>query len=119
MTSQQRIGYLLKTLRERKGLKQEEFAKRLGTSQSAVARMEAGRQNFTAKEIEKISVALESKIIAIDESIDFKIEGGRKLKGTINTNFSKNGSLGLICASLLNNSKQLCTVSQKLKKSSV
>src|SRR3989344_405303 len=105
MTSQQRIGYLLKTLRERKGLKQEEFAKRLGTSQSAVARMEAGKQNFTAKEIEKISAALESKIIAIDESIDFKIEGGRKLRGTINTNFSKNGSLGLICASLLNKSK--------------
>src|SRR3989344_9707073 len=40
-----------------------------------------------------------------DEALDFKIEGGRKLRGTINTNFSKNGALGLICASLLNKSK--------------
>lgn len=105
MTSQQRIGYLLKSLRERKGLKQSDFAKRLGTSQSAVARMEAGKQNFTAQELEKISSALERKIIALDESMDFKIEGGRKLHGTTVTNASKNGALGLICASLLNKSK--------------
>ena len=36
------------------------------------------------------------------ESLDFKVEGGRKLKGTIATNFSKNGSVVLICAALLN-----------------
>ncbi len=33
---------------------------------------------------------------------DFKIVGGRKLSGTIETNCSKNGALGLFCASLLN-----------------
>ena len=35
-------------------------------------------------------------------SVDFQVTGGRKLKGEINTSFSKNGSVGLLCASLLN-----------------
>ncbi len=34
--------------------------------------------------------------------IDFKVNGGKKLHGKITTNFSKNGSVGLLCASLLN-----------------
>jgi UDP-N-acetylglucosamine 1-carboxyvinyltransferase len=42
-----------------------------------------------------------SKIQSIN-SIDFEVNGGRKLSGTIKTNFSKNGSVGLLCASLLN-----------------
>ncbi len=36
------------------------------------------------------------------QSLDFKISGGHKLHGTIKTNCSKNGALGLLCASLLN-----------------
>ena len=36
------------------------------------------------------------------ETDDFKVVGGRKLSGTIETNTSKNGALGLFCASLLN-----------------
>ncbi|MFA6585684.1 MAG: UDP-N-acetylglucosamine 1-carboxyvinyltransferase [Candidatus Paceibacterota bacterium] len=39
----------------------------------------------------------------IDNTVlDFKVNGGKKLSGTIKTNFSKNGSVGLLCASLLN-----------------
>ncbi|PIZ87709.1 UDP-N-acetylglucosamine 1-carboxyvinyltransferase [Candidatus Nomurabacteria bacterium CG_4_10_14_0_2_um_filter_30_12] len=34
--------------------------------------------------------------------IDFQVNGGRKLSGIIKTNFSKNGSVGLLCASILN-----------------
>jgi UDP-N-acetylglucosamine 1-carboxyvinyltransferase len=34
--------------------------------------------------------------------IDFKVIGGKKLHGKIVTNFSKNGSVGLLCASILN-----------------
>jgi UDP-N-acetylglucosamine 1-carboxyvinyltransferase len=33
---------------------------------------------------------------------NFEIEGGKKLHGSISTNTSKNGSVGLLCASLLN-----------------
>ena len=36
------------------------------------------------------------------ETDDFRIVGDRKLSGTIQTNTSKNGALGLFCASLLN-----------------
>jgi UDP-N-acetylglucosamine 1-carboxyvinyltransferase len=36
------------------------------------------------------------------KSIDFQIEGGHKLFGEIATNTSKNGAMGLLCASLLN-----------------
>ncbi|HEV7702562.1 MAG TPA: UDP-N-acetylglucosamine 1-carboxyvinyltransferase [Candidatus Paceibacterota bacterium] len=36
------------------------------------------------------------------KSIDFQVVGGKKLHGSIKTNFSKNGSVGLLCASLLN-----------------
>jgi UDP-N-acetylglucosamine 1-carboxyvinyltransferase len=35
-------------------------------------------------------------------SIDFEVHGGKKLHGSIKTNFSKNGSVGLLCAALLN-----------------
>jgi UDP-N-acetylglucosamine 1-carboxyvinyltransferase len=38
----------------------------------------------------------------VDNSLDFKIEGGRELRGEIDTNTSKNGAMGLLCASLLN-----------------
>jgi len=34
--------------------------------------------------------------------IDFMVIGGKKLHGKIATNFSKNGSVGLLCASILN-----------------
>ena len=36
---------------------------------------------------------------------NFEIEGGRKLHGSITTNTSKNGSVGLLCASLINEGK--------------
>lgn len=34
--------------------------------------------------------------------LSFKIQGGRKLKGSITINSSKNGAVGLLCASLIN-----------------
>ncbi|PID83372.1 UDP-N-acetylglucosamine 1-carboxyvinyltransferase [Candidatus Campbellbacteria bacterium] len=39
------------------------------------------------------------------KKINIKIEGGRKLKGKINTNTSKNGAMGLLHAALLNKGK--------------
>lgn len=96
------IGMLIKTLREQKGLTQQDFAKLLKTSQSAVARIESGKQNLTTNEISKIGEVLHRKIISLDKSIDFKIIGGHKLSGEIETNTSKNGAMGLLAASLLN-----------------
>ncbi len=101
----QKIGYFIKELRERRGMTQDEFAKALSTSQSAVARMEKGEQNFSTEILGKISEVLEHQIVSINNSIDFQITGGKKLSGSIATNFSKNGSVGLLCASLLNKGK--------------
>ena len=53
----------------------------------------------------KISKVLEHQIVSINNSIDFQINGGKKLHGSITTNFSKNGAVGLLCASLLNKGK--------------
>jgi UDP-N-acetylglucosamine 1-carboxyvinyltransferase len=106
-TNTEQIGSFIKTLREKRGLSQEEFAKQLGTSQSAVARMESGKQNFTTELLEKVSGVLEHKLVSINNTIDFEIHGGKKLSGSIRTNYSKNGSVGLLCAALLNKGKTI------------
>lgn len=99
------IGNLIKNLRIEKNLTQKEFASLLKTSQSAVARFESGKQNLTTNEIKKISEVLGRNLISVNNSIDFKIQGGRKLSGEITTNTSKNGAMGLLCASLINEGK--------------
>ncbi|MEI6660127.1 MAG: UDP-N-acetylglucosamine 1-carboxyvinyltransferase [bacterium] len=104
-TEAQKIGFFIKELRERKGMTQEEFAKELNTSQSSIPRMEKGEQNFTTELLTKISSVLEHQIVSINNSIDFEVHGGKKLHGSITTNFSKNGSVGLLCASLLNSGR--------------
>jgi UDP-N-acetylglucosamine 1-carboxyvinyltransferase len=100
--SQKAIGSFIKKLREKRMLTQDELARRLGTSQSAIARIEGGGQNLTAGELLRIGDALDHKIVSLSDSIDFKIEGGKKLHGSITTNPSKNGAMGILCASVLN-----------------
>ena len=48
-------------------------------------------------------------------SLDFKIEGGVKLCGTVATNYSKNGAMGLLCASILNKGKTRLHVIPKIE----
>jgi UDP-N-acetylglucosamine 1-carboxyvinyltransferase len=105
MSLQSKIANFIKELREQKDMTQADFAELLGTSQSAVARMEKGEQNFSTEMLAKISQALNRKFLAIKNSMDFKIEGGHQLSGSIETNTSKNGAMGLLCASLLNKGK--------------
>jgi UDP-N-acetylglucosamine 1-carboxyvinyltransferase len=101
-TTQKNIGQFIKKIREGKKMTQEEFAKALSTSQSAVARMEKGEQNFTTELLNKVGEIFDHSIVSINNSIDFEVTGGRKLGGSIATSFSKNGSVGLLCASLVN-----------------
>ncbi len=100
--NQKAIGSFIRKLREKRSLTQGELAERLNTSQSAVARIETGKQNLTAGELLKIGDALDHKIVSLTDSIDFRIHGGKKLHGSISTNPSKNGAMGLLCAALLN-----------------
>ncbi len=96
------IGYFVSELRRKRGLSQKTFAEMLGTSTSTVARMEAGEQNMSTTQLVKISEVLNHNILSLKEGIDFEIEGGKKLHGSIDTNTSKNGALHLMCASLIN-----------------
>jgi len=102
---QRKIGVFIKMVREERNMTQADLARALGTSQSAVARIETGRQNLSMHALAKIGEALGRKIVSLTDSIDFRVEGGRKLHGTITTNASKNGALGLLAASVLNRAK--------------
>ncbi len=96
------VGAFVRRIREQRGLTQSEVAHVLGTSQSALARMENGKQNMGIDLLRKLGDVLDHKIVSVDDSVDFEVHGGRKLHGTIITNTSKNGSMGLLFAALLN-----------------
>ena len=49
-------------LRIKKGLTQEDVAKKMGTKQSAIARIESGDENLTIDSIQEISEALGAKV---------------------------------------------------------
>jgi UDP-N-acetylglucosamine 1-carboxyvinyltransferase len=99
------IGTRITKLREDAGLTQQDLAKKLKTTQSAIARIETGKQNVSTELLRKISQALKRNIVSAQPgSVNIAIEGGKKLTGTIETNTSKNGAVGLLCASLLNKS---------------
>jgi len=49
------VAYQILQLRKRKKISQTELARKLGTTQSNVARMEAGQQNFTTDTLQKIA----------------------------------------------------------------
>lgn len=103
LSEQNKIANFITELRKKRGLTQSELAEQLGTSQSAVNRMESGKQNLSMEMLHKLSKALNREIITLSRGYtNFQIEGGKKLSGTITTNVSKNAAVGLLCASLLN-----------------
>jgi len=99
----QNIGKRIAQVREDAKLTQSTLAKKIGTTQSAVARIESGRQNVSTGMLKKISTALKRNLLSpTPGSLNLAISGGKPLTGTIETNTSKNGAVGLLCASLLN-----------------
>lgn len=99
----EKIGHFIKHIREEQGLTQAEFAKAMKTTQSAIARIENGNQNVTIEQLSKISEVLKRPILSLNDTIDFQVEGGRKLSGSIVTNTSKNGAVNMMVAALVNN----------------
>jgi UDP-N-acetylglucosamine 1-carboxyvinyltransferase len=102
-----KIGSLIQEARLNRGLTQAELAKELGTSQSAVNRIEKGGQNISLEMIARISDVLSSNIVTLNNSgkINFRVHGGKQLKGSIEVKTSKNAAVGLLCAALLNKGK--------------
>lgn len=99
----EQIGLLISQIRKERGFTQAEFARRLNTSQSAVNRMEHGKQNLSLETLGRISEVLNKQIITLGSgAINLRIEGGHELKGSIEVKTSKNAAVAILCASLLN-----------------
>ena len=103
-TYQQVIGETIEQMRLEKGWTQEELADAVGSSQSAIHRIEKGGQNISLDMIKKLSEALGNQILSINDTVSqsFRIRGGKELSGEITVNTSKNAAVALLCAALLN-----------------
>lgn len=100
----EKIGKLIYQIRQERGLTQAEFARRLGTSQSAINRIEKGRQNLSIETLGRISDVLNKQLIHINQSgaVNLRVDGGHELRGEVELKKSKNAAVALLCASLLN-----------------
>lgn len=101
------IGKLIQETRLARGLTQAELGEALGTSQSAINRIEKGGQNISLEMIARIGEVLSSEIVRLNKSgkTNFRINGGKQLHGEIEVKTSKNAAVGLLCAALLNHGK--------------
>jgi UDP-N-acetylglucosamine 1-carboxyvinyltransferase len=98
-----RIGNLIRDARKHRGWTQTQLADVLGTSQSAVNRIEKGHQNLTLEMLARIGEALDSEIVSLGGGpVHLRVTGGLKLSGSIDVKSSKNAGVALLCASLLN-----------------
>jgi UDP-N-acetylglucosamine 1-carboxyvinyltransferase len=98
-----RIGNLIRDARKHRGLTQQQLADLLGTSQSAVNRIEKGHQNLSLEMLARIGAALDSEIVSLGAGpTHLRITGPTTLSGTIAVKTSKNAGVALLCASLLN-----------------
>lgn len=99
----EQIGFLISQIRQERGLTQAEFARRLGTSQSAVNRIEHGKQNLSLDTVGRISDVLNKQIISLGgDAVNLRIEGGHELSGEVEVKTSKNAAVAILCASLIN-----------------
>lgn len=98
------IGAMIARLREDRNMTQSNLGSKIGTTQSVIARIEKGEQNLSTETLAKLSAALDHEIVQISKggTVNFRITGGRKLSGSIRVRTSKNGAVGVMCASLLN-----------------
>lgn len=103
-TYKEKIGKLIQKNRQERGMTQTEMAKALGTSQSAINRIENGGQNLSMEMLARISDVLNSEIVSLKKpgTLNLRVHGGKKLSGSIEVKTSKNAAVALLCASLLN-----------------
>src|SRR5689334_10139058 len=98
-----RIGNLIRDARKHRGWTQTQLADVLGTSQSAVNRIERGHQNITLEMLARVGEALDSEIVSFGSGpMHLRVTGPTRLSGSIAVKSSKNAGVALLCASLLN-----------------
>jgi UDP-N-acetylglucosamine 1-carboxyvinyltransferase len=99
-----KIGSLIQSVRQERNMTQKELAQLMGTSQSAINRIEKGQQNLSIEILERISESLDKQLININRSgaVNLRIEGKTELNGEIILKKSKNSAVAILCASILN-----------------
>ncbi len=99
-----RIGTMIRDARVRANKTQAQLAESLGSSQSAVNRIEKGSQNLTLEMVARIGSALDSGLVNVGSSgpSHLRVHGGTELHGSIDVKSSKNAGVALLCACLLN-----------------
>jgi transcriptional regulator with XRE-family HTH domain len=70
-----RLAVEVRELREKRGLSQRELAERLGTTQSAVARLEAGNVSPSLPTLDKLADALGVELVVGFVDLDDRIAG--------------------------------------------
>src|ERR1700761_7847821 len=96
LSTNEKIGNLIAQVRQDKGLTQAEFARRLSTSQSAINRIEHGRQNLSLETLGRISDVLNKPLISLNQgAVNLLVEGGHELRGDITLKTSKNATVAL------------------------
>lgn len=103
----EKIGNLIQETRQARNMTQAELAEAIGTSQSAINRIERGGQNISLEMVARISEVLSKQILSLNHpgKTNFVIHGGSQLSGEIAVKTSKNAAVSLLCASLLNHGK--------------
>nr|WP_026927453.1 UDP-N-acetylglucosamine 1-carboxyvinyltransferase [Granulicoccus phenolivorans] len=111
VTTPTAIGSLIRDARKHRGMTQNELADILGTSQSAIHRIETGNQNLSLDMINRIAAALGSELISPGNTgpEHLRVTGPTKLSGAIDVRSSKNAAVALLCASLLNRGRTTLT----------
>jgi len=101
----QQIGALVRDARKQRELTQQQLASALSTSQSAVARLEQGKQNVSLDVLARVGAALDTGLVQLGTKVGpthLRVVGGRPLSGSIEVKSSKNAAVALLCACLLN-----------------
>ncbi|HNJ79912.1 MAG TPA: helix-turn-helix domain-containing protein, partial [Marmoricola sp.] len=102
------IGNLIRDARKHRGWTQQELADHLGTSQSAINRIERGGQNISLDNLARISEALQTPLVRFGgANPHLRVTGPTKLQGSIEVKTSKNAGVALLCASLLNQGRTI------------
>ena len=70
-----RLAMEIHDLREKRGLSQRELAERLGTTQSAVARLEAGNVSPTLATLDRVAEGLGVELVVSFVDLDERVAG--------------------------------------------
>ena len=106
MNTNKKLGQLIQQVRQQRGLTQVQLAKMMRTSQSAINRIEHGKQNLSLETIKRFGQVLQQALVNFnDKNISLRINGGQRLSGETTIESAKNTTLALMFAALINRGK--------------